>query len=176
MAVEFEATHGALWPARSLRGGLSSGINCPRVLPSSSGLGHRPLTAKIAGSNPVGSTKFLPPAILTRREPLAVTGDARGLGHRTGCPSGHREDRESSLLKGGANTGYRFRTRRGIKRLFNPSCGTMAYPLIVSSGGSFLSTAGRWSRSATSSKVRNIVRATRSIFAKSIFAISSLGW
>lgn len=27
-----------------------------RVLPSSSGSGHRPLTAKIAGSNPVGST------------------------------------------------------------------------------------------------------------------------
>ena len=28
------------------------------MLPSSSGLGHRPLTAKIAGSNPVGSTNF----------------------------------------------------------------------------------------------------------------------
>ena len=31
-----------------------------RVPGSSSGLGHRPLTAKITGSNPVPGTNFLP--------------------------------------------------------------------------------------------------------------------
>lgn len=36
------------------QGGIE--VNSIDVLPSSSGLGHRPLTAKIAGSNPVGST------------------------------------------------------------------------------------------------------------------------
>ena len=35
----------------------SCGIIFNRLLRSSSGLGHRPLTAKIAGSNPVRSTK-----------------------------------------------------------------------------------------------------------------------
>ena len=72
MAVEFEATHGALWPARSLRGGLGSGINGPRVLPSSSGLGHRPLTAKIAGSNPVGSTSHSSSKVLNLASLLRV--------------------------------------------------------------------------------------------------------
>ena len=42
----------------------SCGIIFNRLLRSSSGLGHRPLTAKIAGSNPVRSTKKESPPLV----------------------------------------------------------------------------------------------------------------
>src|SRR5437867_2235065 len=51
-----KAHPGAPIPLHSPR---PEGTISARLLRSSSGLGHRPLTAKIAGSNPVRSTKHL---------------------------------------------------------------------------------------------------------------------
>ena len=54
------------------------------MAPSSSGLGRRPLKAKVAGSNPVGATKFSRLRIFSaffvvRHIPYAAYGDALGI-------------------------------------------------------------------------------------------------